>query len=89
MREPEKTVAFSGIKLVLALLAGAGAGAAAGAAVMYLNAPRSGAQSRIRLQALAGDARNRVTRAPHALREASLAAERAFTKTLAEQLDSA
>lgn len=89
MREPEKTVAFSGIKMALALLAGAGAGAAAGAAVMYLNAPRSGAQSRAKLQSLADDTRDRVTRAPHALREASLAAQRAFTKTLAEQLESA
>ena len=87
MREPEAKVGFSGAKMVWALLGGAAAGAATGAAIMYLNAPRSGAKSRAKLQSLAGDTRDKVARAPHALREATLAAERAFTKTLAHELE--
>jgi gas vesicle protein len=87
MREPEANDGFSGAKLVLALIGGAAAGAATGAAIMYLNAPRSGVQSRAKLQSIAGNTREMVTRAPHALREATVAAQRAFSKTLAKQLE--
>jgi gas vesicle protein len=88
MRDPETKDGFSGAKVALALLGGVAAGAVTGAAIMYLNAPRSGVQSRAKLQSLAGNTRDRVTRTPHALREATLAAQRAFTKTLAEELES-
>jgi gas vesicle protein len=87
MREPEAKVGFSAAKILWALVGGAAAGAATGAAIMYLNAPRAGAQSRAKLQSLAGNTRDVVTRAPHALRDATVAAQRAFTKTFAKEIE--
>jgi gas vesicle protein len=66
--------------LFIALLGGA----AAGAAVAYLTAPRSGAESRERIQALAEDTRDTVGRVPEALRKATQAAREAFNEALKE-----
>jgi gas vesicle protein len=57
-------------------------GAAAGAAAAYLTAPRSGEESRRRLQAVADDTRETVQRVPDALRKATEAARVAFNDTL-------
>jgi len=57
-------------------------GAAAGAAAIYLTAPRSGADSRRRLQAAADDTRETVHRVPEALRKATEAARDAFNEAL-------
>jgi gas vesicle protein len=85
MREREviQVQGFTGGQVLLALLGGV----AAGAAIMYLNAPRSGAQSRSRLQNAVDTARGRVTTAPHALREAAQAAQKVFAEKLAEELE--
>lgn len=58
------------------------AGAAAGAVAAYLTAPRSGVESRRRLQAVADDTRETVQRVPDALRKATEAARDAFNDTL-------
>jgi len=65
-------------QLLLAMLGGA----AAGAAAVYLTAPRSGLESRRRLQAVADDTRETVERVPLALRKATEAAREAFNETL-------
>jgi gas vesicle protein len=57
-------------------------GAAAGAVAAYLTAPRSGVESRRRLQAVADDTRETVQRVPDALRKATEAARDAFNDTL-------
>jgi gas vesicle protein len=59
-------------------------GAAAGAVTAYLTAPRSGAESRRRLQAMADDTRDTANRVPVALRKASEAAVDAFNAALKE-----
>jgi gas vesicle protein len=64
--------------LFIALLGGA----AAGAAAAYLTAPRSGAESRRRIQAMAEDTRDTVGRVPDALRKATAAARDAFNQAL-------
>jgi hypothetical protein len=84
MREREVNVGFTGAQMLWALLGGV----AAGAAIKYVYAPRSGAQSVAKLQSIADGARDKATRAPHALRKATLAAQRAFTGTLSDELDS-
>jgi gas vesicle protein len=66
--------------LFIALLGGA----AAGAAVAYFTAPRSGAESRRRIQSLAEDTRDTVGRVPIALRKATEAAREAFNEALKE-----
>jgi gas vesicle protein len=66
--------------LFLALLGGA----AAGAAVVYLTAPRSGVETRRRIQAAAEETRDTVGRVPDALRKATLAAREAFNEALKE-----
>ena len=63
-------------------------GAAAGAAVVYLTAPRSGAESRQRIQSAANGARDTAGRLPIALRKATEAARDAFEETLREGADS-
>ena len=83
MREPENHGGFTGTQMLWALLGGV----AAGAALMYFNAPRSGAQSRARLQSVADGAKDKVARTPQALREAAQAAGRAFTETLTAELE--
>ena len=62
-------------------------GAAAGAAAAYLTAPRSGAESRRRLQAMADDTRETAHRVPEALRKATEAARQAFNEALRENGD--
>ncbi|HTA20829.1 MAG TPA: YtxH domain-containing protein [Polyangia bacterium] len=57
-------------------------GAAAGAFATYLTAPRSGIDSRRRLQAAADDTRETVHRVPEAIRKATEAARDAFNETL-------
>jgi gas vesicle protein len=64
--------------LFLAMLGGA----AAGAAAAYLTAPRTGLETRRRIQAVADDARGTVERVPLALRKATEAARDAFNDTL-------
>ena len=64
-------------------------GAAAGAAAAYLTAPRSGAESRRRLQAMAEDTRETAHRVPEALRKATEAARQAFNEALREAGDGA
>ena len=59
-------------------------GAAAGAVTAYLTAPRSGAESRRRLQAMADDTRDTANRVPLALRKATEAAVGAFNAALEE-----
>ncbi|HVZ72900.1 MAG TPA: YtxH domain-containing protein [Polyangia bacterium] len=71
-----------GIGSVLIAMLG---GAAAGALAVYLTAPRSGADSRRRLQAAADDARETAHRVPVALRKATEAARDAFNQTLRDQ----
>lgn len=63
-------------------------GAAAGATVAYFTAPRSGADSRRRIQDVADDARETATRFPVAIRRATEAARDAFNETLREGADS-
>jgi gas vesicle protein len=70
------------------LLIAALGGAAAGALTVYLTAPRSGADTRGRIQAVADDARAAVERVPSALRKATEAAREAFNAALAEGDDS-
>jgi gas vesicle protein len=57
-------------------------GAAVGAVAVYLTAPRSGVDSRRRLQAVADDTRDTVQRVPVALRKATEAAREAFNEAL-------
>ncbi len=83
MRERESIQGFTGGQMLCALLGGV----AAGVAIMYVNAPRSGAQTRARLQSVVDRARDKVSNAPHALREATEAAQKAFTEKLAEELE--
>ena len=63
-------------------------GAAAGAVATYLTAPRSGVDSRRRLQTAADDTRETVHRVPEALRKATEAARDAFNETLRAADDS-
>ena len=65
-------------QLLIALIGGA----AAGAVAAYLTAPRSGVESRRRLQAVADDTRATVHRVPEALRRATEAARDAFDEAL-------
>jgi gas vesicle protein len=76
--DPRKT-GFNFAQLALAMLGGA----AAGAAAVYLTAPRSGEESRRRLQGAADDTRQTVHRVPLALRKATEAAREAFNEALA------
>jgi gas vesicle protein len=65
-------------RLLLAMLGGA----AVGAAAAYLTAPRSGVETRRRIQTAANDARGTAERVPLALRKATEAAREAFNETL-------
>jgi gas vesicle protein len=62
-------------------------GAAVGAVAAYLTAPRSGADSRRRLQDVADDTRETVHRVPIALRRATEAARDAFNEALKDDSD--
>jgi gas vesicle protein len=72
-------------RLFLAMLGGA----AVGAAAAYLTAPRAGAETRRRLQAVADDARGTVERVPLALRKATEAARDAFNEALRADVQAA
>jgi len=63
-------------------------GAAAGATVAYFTAPRSGADSRRRIQDVADEAREAATRLPIAVRRATEAAREAFNDSLREGANS-
>jgi gas vesicle protein len=76
--DPRKT-GFNFGQVMLALLGGA----AAGAAAVYLTAPRSGEETRRRLQGAADGTRDTVQRVPEALRKATEAAREAFNEALA------
>ena len=69
---------------MLALLGGA----AAGAAIAYFTAPRSGVESRRRIQARVDGVRDTADRLPLALRKATEAARDAFEESLREGADS-
>ncbi len=86
MNDPqhEIRVGYSFGQMLLALLGGA----AAGATVAFLTAPRAGAETRARLRSMADDAKGVATRVPLALRDATEAAQRAFSETIAEGADS-
>lgn len=69
-----------GFSIFLAFVGGALAG---GAAAMLL-APRSGAETRQRIRGVAHDAKDVASRMPQAVRDASSAAQGAFTKAMKE-----
>jgi len=69
-----------GFSLLLAFLGGALLG---GTAALLL-APRSGAETRRRIGGAVGDARELASRVPSAIRQASGAAQAAFTTALKE-----
>lgn len=81
MTNDDKKSRGAGFGSILVALLG---GAAAGAAFAYLTAPRSGVETRRRLQATADDARGTAARFPDALRNATVAAREAFEETLRE-----
>lgn len=70
-------------QLLVAMLGGA----AAGALAVYFTAPRSGAETRRRIQAVADDTRETVERVPAALRKATEAARDAFNEALHDSDD--
>lgn len=83
MKREEARIEYRGFgvgQMLLAMLSGA----AAGAAVTYFTAPRSGAETRQRLQSMTNDARDTVNHLPQALRKATEAAKEAFTEALNE-----
>jgi gas vesicle protein len=82
MKEPVvvETRGYGAGHVLLALLGGA----MAGAAVAFLTAPRSGAESRRKLRAIADDTRDTVARVPTAVRKATEAAREAFNDALEE-----
>jgi gas vesicle protein len=69
--------------LLLAMLGGA----AVGAVAAYLTAPRSGLETRRRIQIVADDARGTAERVPLAVRKATEAARDAFNETLRSDVD--
>ena len=71
---------FTGGQMVVALLGGA----AVGAGIALLTAPRSGAETRAELKAMAQTTRNRAASLPHALAGAAEAGSDAFTGALAQ-----
>ena len=74
MTQPEQS-GSSGLTMILTFLGGAVVG---GVAAMLL-APRTGADTRKRLAGVASDTRELAARVPQAVREASAAAQEAFT----------
>jgi gas vesicle protein len=75
---PDDRQGFGGFALLFAFVGGALVG---GVAAVLL-APRSGAETRRRLIARVDDSRDMVARVPQAIREASTAAQDAFSATL-------
>lgn len=75
-----ETSGFTGGQMVLALLGGA----AVGAGIALLTAPRSGAETRAELLAMAQSTRNRAASLPHALAGAMEAGSDAFSGSLAQ-----
>jgi gas vesicle protein len=81
--ERPTTIEYAGFGLGHILLA-ALTGAAAGAAVAYMTAPASGADSRRRMREAVDGTRESVARVPLALRRATEAAREAFVEALEE-----
>ena len=85
MNNGENTSRGPGVgQLLMALLGGA----AAGAAVVFFTAPRSGVETRRRIQQSANGARDAAARLPEAVRNATVAAREAFEETLREATES-
>jgi len=78
MTQTEQTRSGGGLTLFLAFIGGALAGGAAAA----LFAPRSGAETRRRITGAVDDGKELASRMPQAIREASSAAQAAFTAAL-------
>jgi len=70
----------NGVSMFLAFLGGTLIG---GTAALLL-APRSGAETRKRITGAVDDAKEAAARMPHAMREASSAAQGAFVKSMKE-----
>jgi gas vesicle protein len=75
---------FSGAQMLLAVLGGA----AAGAAVALLTAPRSGRETRARINDFANSGREKAKQFPDAVKAAGTAARVAFTDAMREPVDS-
>jgi gas vesicle protein len=75
---------FSGMQLLLAVLGGA----AAGAAVALMTAPRSGRETRARINDFANSGREKAKQFPDAVKAAGTAARVAFTDAMREPVDS-
>jgi len=73
---------FSGTHLLLAAIGGA----AAGAAVALLTTPRSGPETRARINEYVKDGRNRARHLPPAVRAAGSAARNAFNEVMHEEI---
>jgi gas vesicle protein len=74
---------FSGAQMLLAVLGGA----AAGAAVALLTAPRSGRETRARINDFANSGREKAKQFPDAVKAAGTAARVAFTDAMREPVD--
>jgi hypothetical protein len=86
LTEPQQIEArgFGAGHIVLAVLGGA----AAGAAVAFFTSPRSGPDNRRRVRDLAGDTRETAGRLPLALKEATKAAQTAFSGAMTAETNS-
>jgi len=73
---------FSGTHLLLAALGGA----AAGAAVALLTTPRSGPETRARINGYVKDGKERARHLPPAMKAAGNAARNAFTEAMHEEI---
>jgi gas vesicle protein len=75
---------FSGGQMLLAVLGGA----AVGATVALLTAPRSGRETRARINDFAGSGREKAKQFPDAVKAAGAAARVAFTDAMREPVNS-
>jgi gas vesicle protein len=73
---------FSGTTVALAALGGA----VAGAAVALLTAPRSGRETRERMNTFVKDGREKARHLPPAVKAASVAARNAFTEAMHDEV---
>lgn len=76
-------IGFSGTDMVLAVLGGA----AVGAAVALLTAPRSGRETRARINEYANTGREKAKQFPDAVKAAGNAARTAFTDAMREPVE--
>jgi gas vesicle protein len=75
---------FSGAQMLLAVLGGA----VAGAAVALVTAPRSGRETRARINDFANSGREKAKQFPDAVKAAGTAARVAFTDAMREPVES-